>query len=122
MSALKAFSIVALAATGFHAASTMLAAQAPGAGFAPKVEDIDTLPGGPGRDETYFGCTACHAFKLVASQGMPRERWDETIQLMIDRHKMNEPAEGDRTLMLDYLEKNYPPRAPRGGWQNPFAQ
>jgi hypothetical protein len=97
-------------------------AQAPAPAFEPRLEDIETLPEGPGREEAFYGCTACHAFKLVAAQGMTRQRWDETIQLMIDKHKMSEPAEADRTAMLDYLEKHYPPRAPRGGWQNPFAQ
>lgn len=53
---------------------------------------------------------------------MSRQRWDETIQLMVDKHKMNEPDEADRVLMLNYLEKNYPSRALRGGWQNPFSQ
>ncbi|MFN3890229.1 MAG: hypothetical protein ACK4MV_07510 [Beijerinckiaceae bacterium] len=96
--------------------------QAQTAAFEPQVEDIESLPPGAGRDETFYGCTACHAFKLVAAQGMPRERWDETIQWMIERHKMNPPTPEERTAMLDYLSRNYPPRAPRGGWQNPFAQ
>lgn len=122
MSTLRTLTAAALAAAVLHAAPSPVAAQAPAPGFEPKVEDIETLPAGQGRDETFYGCTACHAFKLVASQGMTRQRWDETIQLMIDRHKMNEPTAGDRALILDYLEKNYPPRAPRGGWQNPFAQ
>lgn len=112
----------ALGAAVFHTAPLMVAAQAPGAGFEPRVEDIETLPAGPGREETFYGCTACHAFKLVASQGMTRQRWDETIQLMIDRHNMNEPTPSDRAAMLEYLEKHYPPRTPSGGWRNPFAQ
>lgn len=97
-------------------------AQVPTPGFEPQLEDIETLPAGVGRDETFYGCTACHAFKLVASQGMTRQRWDETIGWMVDKHKMNEPTAADRAVILDYLEKHYPPRTPRGGWQNPFAQ
>jgi hypothetical protein len=97
-------------------------AQAQAGGFEPRLEDIETLPPGAGREETFYGCTACHAFKLVAAQGLTRQGWDEQIQLMINRHKMAEPAAEDRKAMLDYLEKNYPPRAPMGGWRNPFAQ
>lgn len=87
--------------------------------FEPVLEDVESLPPGPGREETFYGCTACHAFKLVSAQGMTRERWDETIDWMIERHKMSEPAAEERQLMLDYLAKNYPPRSP-GGWRNPF--
>lgn len=91
-------------------------------GFEPQAEDIESLPPGEGRDETFYGCSACHAFKLVAAQGMPRERWDETIQWMIERHKMTPPTAEQRTIIVDYLSTNYPPRAPRGGWRPPFAQ
>jgi hypothetical protein len=33
-------------------------------------------------------------------------------------------AEGNREVVLNYLESAYPPRAPagRGGWVNPFAK
>lgn len=120
MSARSIMTVAALAAAIFPAFYSLATAQAPAAGFEPRLEDIETLPAGSGRDETFYGCTACHAFKLVASQGMTRQRWDETIQLMIDKHKMNEPTEADRALMLDYLSKTYPPRDPRGGWRNPF--
>jgi hypothetical protein len=116
----SALTAALFAAAVFMAPAGKIHAQAPV--FEPRLEDIETLPEGPGREETFYGCTACHAFKLVAAQGMTRQRWDETIQLMIDKHKMSEPAEAERTAMLDYLEKHYPPRAPRGGWQNPFAQ
>lgn len=121
-SALRTLTAAAIVAAVLQAASSMVAAQAPPAGFEPRVEDIETLPAGAGREETFYSCTACHAFKLVASQGMTRPRWDETIQLMIDRHNMNEPTPSDRAAMLDYLEKHYPPRSPSGGWRTPFAQ
>lgn len=110
----------AAAILAFSPGAGSLHAQTPT--FEPQVEDVESLPAGTGREETFYGCTACHAFKLVSAQGMSRTQWDDTIQLMIDRHKMAEPAADDRKAMLDYLEKNYPPRAPRGGWRNPFAQ
>ena len=91
--------------------------------FTPRDESPEEFAAGPGRDETFYACTACHNFKLVAQQGMSRERWDETLTFMTVRHNMP-PLEGaERKLVLDYLEKSYPPRAParQGGWQNPFA-
>ena len=118
----KALMVVALVAAVFTVSTGKIFAQAPTPGFEPQLEDIEALPGGVGREETFYGCTACHAFKLVSAQGMTRQRWDETIQLMVEKHKMNELTAADRAMILTYLEKHYPPRAPRGGWQNPFAQ
>ena len=97
-------------------------AQAPSSGFEPREEEPEQFPAGPGRDETFYACTACHNFKLVAAQGMTRRQWDDSLNWMTQRHGMP-PIEGkERDLVLDYLESTYPPRAPasRGGWQNPF--
>jgi mono/diheme cytochrome c family protein len=96
-------------------------AQAPA--FTPSDERPEDFPPGPGREEAFYACVACHNFKLVAAQGMTRARWEESLAFMTQRHNM--PAlEGDeRRIVLDYLETTFPPRAPArpGGWQNPFA-
>ena len=122
MSPRYALMAAAFVAAVFTASRSEILAQAPIPGFEPQLEDIETLPAGVGREETFYGCTACHAFKLVAAQGMTGQLWDETIQVMIDKHQMNEPTQADRAAMIAYLEKHYPPRTPRGGWQNPCAQ
>ena len=98
-------------------------AQVPGAIFVPRDETPEEFPAGSGREETFYACTACHNFKLVAAQGLSRERWDDTLTFMTTRHNMPALAGDERRLVLDYLETAYPPRAPasRGGWQNPFA-
>jgi hypothetical protein len=92
--------------------------------FVPREEAPEEFPDGPGRDETFYLCTACHNFKLVAAQGLNRRQWDESFQLMIDKHGMANIEGDDRKLVLDYLEKTYPPRAPvsGGGWKNPFLK
>jgi hypothetical protein len=97
-------------------------APAPSA-FAPGGESPEDLPAGPGREETFYACTACHNFKLVAAQGMTRAQWDDSLTWMTTRHNMADIQGADRDLILDYLEKHYPPRAPSraGGWRNPFA-
>ncbi|MGD9922689.1 MAG: hypothetical protein AB7V13_14810 [Pseudorhodoplanes sp.] len=92
--------------------------------FVPRDESPEEFPDGPGRDETFYLCTACHNFKLVAAQGMNRRQWEESFQLMVDKHGMANIEGEDRQLVLDYLERTYPPSAPSGGggWQNPFLK
>jgi len=91
----------------------------------PKVGDDETpeqYPAGPHRDDTFYFCTVCHGFKIVAAQGMSRSRWDESLDWMVQRHSMA-PVEGEvREKILDYLSTAFPEkaRAP-GGWKNPFA-
>lgn len=89
--------------------------------FTPREETPEEFTAGPGRDDTFYACTACHNFKLVAQQGMSRRQWEDTIALMISRHGMPPLDDKDREVVLNYLESAYPPRAPAGrGWQNPF--
>jgi len=92
--------------------------------FTPRDESPDEFPAGAGRDETFYACTACHGFKLVAQQGLSRAGWEDSINLMIRRHAMPPLDDKDRAVVLGYLEAAYPPRAPagRGGWQNPFSK
>lgn len=93
--------------------------------FTPRDESPEEFAEGSGRDQTFYTCTACHGFKLVAQQGMTRAQWDDSISLMIRRHNMPALDDKDRNAVLGYLEAAYPPRAPaagRGGWQNPFAK
>lgn len=103
-------------------ASGIAFAQAPQS-FNPSDETPEEFPAGTGRDETFYSCVACHNFKLVAAQGMSRRQWEESLELMVNRHGMPPLDDADRKVVLDYLEKTYPPRAPAaGGWQNPFLK
>jgi hypothetical protein len=92
--------------------------------FTPREETPEQFPAGAGRDETFYACTACHNFKLVAQQGMTRAQWDDSLNWMTQKHNMPPLDGNDRKVVLDYLESTYPPRAPagRGGWQNPFMK
>jgi mono/diheme cytochrome c family protein len=92
--------------------------------FTPREERPDEFVAGKGRDETFYACTACHGFRLVAQQGLTRAQWDDSINLMVRRHNMPPLDDKDRETVLSYLEAAYPPRAPagRGGWVNPFAK
>lgn len=89
--------------------------------FTPREENPEEFPVGAGRDDTFYFCTACHNFKLVAQQGMSRRRWDETLDWMTERHNMPKVEGKERQAMLDYLETAFPERAQENrGWQNPF--
>jgi len=92
--------------------------------FTPREESPEEFVAAPGRDETFYACTACHGFRLVAQQGMTRAQWEDSINLMTRRHNMPPLNAKDREVVLNYLETAYPPRAPagRGGWVNPFAK
>lgn len=91
--------------------------------FAPRDEDPKEYAAGPGRDDTFYACTACHAFRIVAQQGMTREQWDESLTWMTQRHKMPAITGKERDVILTYLAANYGPKPDAGarGWKNPFA-
>jgi mono/diheme cytochrome c family protein len=116
----KSFFVVPLLAlAGFVAVIQPVPAQAPQ--FTPREESPEEFPPAPGREEAFYSCTACHNFKLVAAQGQTRRQWEDTINLMVERHGMPALEGNDRKLVLDYLETAFPPRARApGGWQNPF--
>ena len=89
---------------------------------APREEHVEDLPPGTGREETFGMCSACHAYRIVSNQGLSRERWDETLTWMSERHAMP-PLEGEeRRTILDYLAKTHPPKAATGGFRNPFLE
>ena len=91
--------------------------------FTPSDEKPEDFPAGPGRDDTFYFCTACHNFKLVAAQGMSRRQWDDSLVWMVEKHGMPVLDAKDKKIVLDYLETTFPPRSPSsGGWQNPFLK
>jgi len=109
-----------------RALTVMLAVAAPAAAaaqvFTPRDESPADYPAGPGRDQTFYTCTPCHGFKLVAAQGQARAQWEDTLEFMTKRHNMPPLEDNDRKIVLDYLEAAFPPRRTPGGWQNPFLK
>src|SRR5262245_5492172 len=90
----------------------ILAVAAPAAAAAqavtPRDESPADYPDGPGRDQTFYTCTACHGFKLVAAQGQARAQWEDTLDFMTQRHSMPKLEGNDRKVVLDYLEASFP--------------
>lgn len=112
-----------LVAAILAAGLAQFAVQAQAQTFVPRDENPEDYPAGAGREETFYGCTACHGFKIIAAQGQNRRQWNDTINWMTEKHGMPAIEGKDRETILDYLEATFPPRAPagRGGFQNPFA-
>jgi hypothetical protein len=85
------------------------------------VEEPSALPDGPHRDEVFYVCTACHSSRLVKNQGMSRERWDQTLRWMTERHGMA-PLEGEeRQRFLDYLATALGETSGEAARRTPFA-
>ena len=90
------------------------------AALAEQQEEETVLAEGEGRSEVFGYCTACHNTALIRRSAFTRDRWDELMDWMAEKHGMN-PLEGEfRDTIVDYLARHYGPRArgPRGG--NPF--
>jgi hypothetical protein len=115
----RCFAIGVLVSLAAAFAAGPAAAQAPA--FTPRDESPEDYPDAAGREQTFYACTPCHGFKIVAQQGQTRRQWDDTLDWMTQKHNMPRPSENDRKALLDYLETAFPARAQRG-WQNPFQR
>ena len=98
------------------------AGEATAQSFTPGDEKPEDYPSGRGREDTFYACTPCHGFRVVAQQGQTRRQWGDTLEWMTERYNMPPPRDSDRNTMLDYLEAAFPPRAGPRGWQNPFQK
>ena len=120
---LREFSVVGAAALATGLLMLLSAAEggAQTRPAAPVEEAPQQYPAHPNRDDAFYFCTACHSFRIVAAQGMSRERWDESFDWMLERHNMPDVQGEDRKRILDYLASAFPERREPGGWKNPFA-
>ena len=84
-------------------------------------ETPEALPDGNGREDTFYRCTACHSTAVIRRSRLSRERWDELMDWMTERHGMP-PLEGEeRRLIVGYLAGAFPPQERRRrGPANPF--
>lgn len=82
--------------------------------FGEDAEDWDGLPPGPGREEVFYSCQACHSLAIVKQQGLSLESWEETLVWMVEEQGMPELDPGEQKLILDYLSRNYGPSSASG--------
>ena len=88
----------------------------------PHNDTVADLPDGKGRETTFYACTACHGVALIKAQGLTRELWDASLDLMVSRHHMVPMKPAERTEVLDYLVEQFPPRRKGRGADNPFLK
>ncbi len=81
--------------------------------FGVDTEDYAGLPPGPGREEVFYNCQACHSLKLVLQQRLSRDAWDETLVWMVEEQDMPEPDPEERKIILDYLGTYLSDKTPR---------
>lgn len=88
----------------------------------PHSDTVEDLPDGKGRDTTFYACAACHGVAIIKAQGMSRELWEASFDLMIERHRMPPTKPEERAEILDYLAEQFPPRRRSRGGDNPFLR
>ena len=81
--------------------------------FGVDTEDYAGLPPGPGREEVFYTCQACHSLMLVLQQRLSREDWDETLVWMVKEQDMPQPDPEERKIILDYLGTYLSDKTPR---------
>lgn len=80
------------------------------AATAPLVEpdpELGNLPVGPGAEDTYYQCVACHSTAIIRQQSLTDERWDYLWTWMVDDQGMYEPEEETKDLILTYLKTHF---------------
>ena len=69
--------------------------------------DYGVLVDEPGAEITYYSCVQCHSERIVAQQGLTRERWDKLLVWMVEEQGMEPLEPEDREIVLDYLSTHY---------------
>ena len=90
--------------------------------YVPPALKVEDLPDGKGREITFYTCTACHGVALIKAQGLTRDLWDSTFDLMLEKHRMPPVKAAERAEILDYLAEQFPPRRKGRGSDNPFLK
>jgi hypothetical protein len=85
---------------------------------------IQSLKPGTGRAQVQINCIPCHSTAIIAATHATRERWDELITTMQQKHGLWPLVPTIRTQLLDYLAATQPPSDPalNAGKQTPWAQ
>lgn len=85
---------------------------------------IQALKPGKGREQVQVNCIPCHSTAIITATHATRERWDELITTMQQKHGLWPLVPTIRTQLLDYLAATQPPSDPglEAGKQTPWAQ
>lgn len=69
--------------------------------------DLGNLPDGPGAEETFYQCVACHSTALIRQQRVTDERWDYLWHWMIEAQGMTPPDDETKGVILGYLKTHF---------------
>jgi hypothetical protein len=113
-----------LASTGLLLLAGSFLRAAPPATTPPNVSAIQPLKPGKGRELVMANCMPCHSTAIIAATHATRERWDELITTMQQRHGLWPLLPAIRNQILDYLAATQPPSDPAldAAKQTPWAE
>lgn len=86
---------------------TALTARVQTEGKAAGNAEFGGLPDGPGAEETYYQCVACHSTEIIKQQRVTDQRWDELWIWMQESQGMVAPDDETKTAILGYLKQNF---------------
>jgi len=69
--------------------------------------DFGDLPRGPGMEDTYYQCIACHSTSIIRQQSLTDERWDYLWTWMIEEQGMQDADPEIRETVLTYLKTHF---------------
>lgn len=69
--------------------------------------EFDNLPDGPGAEDTYYQCIACHSTAIIRQQHLSDARWDYLWTWMVEEQGMYEPDDETREIILNYLKTHF---------------
>ena len=88
------------------------------------ISAIQSLKPGKGRELIQVNCIPCHSTAIIAATHATRERWDELITTMQQKHGLWPLVPATRNQILDYLSATQPPSDPAldAAKQTPWAE
>ncbi|WP_254368176.1 hypothetical protein [Paracoccus sp. Z118] len=69
--------------------------------------ELGGLPDGPGAEETYYQCVACHSTAIIRQQRVTDARWDYLWRWMIEDQGMIPPDEETAEIIMSYLKQHF---------------
>jgi competence protein ComEA len=72
------------------------------------VVSAQDLPDGPGKDVMKRMCSTCHALEVISSTRKTRNRWANTVDVMVARGATGTQDEIDQ--VIDYLATHFAPK------------
>ncbi|WGH78578.1 cytochrome C-552 [Jannaschia ovalis] len=69
--------------------------------------EFGNLPPGPGMEDTYYQCVACHSTAIIRQQHLTDARWDYLWTWMVEEQGMQETEPEVKDAILAYLKTHF---------------